>query len=67
MKEKKEKKEKRTLISKELKPVNTRLSTTSRYSSWMAVLRVCKDFWQNNKQLSWILGDSKNNLEQTLR
>jgi hypothetical protein len=44
MKEKKEKKEKRTLISKELKPVNTRLSTTSRYSSWMAVLRVCKDF-----------------------
>jgi hypothetical protein len=33
----------------------------------MAVLRVCKDFWQNNKQLSWILGDSKNNLEQTLR
>jgi hypothetical protein len=33
-----------TLISKGIKPVNTRLSTTSWYSSWMAVLRVCKEF-----------------------
>lgn len=38
--------------SKALAPVNTRLSTTSRYSWWMFSLKVCKHFNQLNLRAS---------------